>query len=46
MRPTRDVDGNAIMHGVEAFRGNKGDYHVSAPFSTDFGLDQDMTNIL
>lgn len=37
-RPVLDMNGRAVMHGYEAFRGTVEDYRVDGPLGTDFAL--------
>eukprot|EP00904_Undaria_pinnatifida_P007888 jgi/Undpi1/4229/HiC_scaffold_16.g07595.m1 len=34
--PTRDANGDMIMHGMDAIRGDEEDYHVVGPLGVDF----------
>lgn len=36
MRPVLDDEGNPIMSGLDALRGNVEDYRVSGPLMSDF----------
>jgi len=44
VNPTHDANGEEIMNGIEAIRGDEEDYRVSGPWMRDFALHHDEPN--